>query len=157
VATAEQRIFFMGRELKNSHRTLSNIGIGNFGIYVLHLHLKKNQSVINKVASADGPTMQRKRDDADRKQTKTCDVIELLDSSPHQTPSVVSGRRKRQVTSSLLSSGSSSRNGSSTVAAAMDTIILLDDEEEAKGPSLSNRRRVKAKSSGEAPIDLSES
>lgn len=34
----EQRIFYLGRELKTGNRTLSALGIGNHNIFVLHLH-----------------------------------------------------------------------------------------------------------------------
>lgn len=33
----EQRLFYLGRELKSGNRTLSNLGIGNYGVYSIHL------------------------------------------------------------------------------------------------------------------------
>ena len=34
----EQRLFYLGRELKTGNRTLSALGIGNHNVFVLHLH-----------------------------------------------------------------------------------------------------------------------
>lgn len=34
----EQRLFYLGRELKTGNRTLSALGIGNHDVFVLHLH-----------------------------------------------------------------------------------------------------------------------
>ena len=33
----EQRLFYLGRELKSANRSLSNLGIGNYGVYSIHL------------------------------------------------------------------------------------------------------------------------
>lgn len=38
VPVANQRIFFLGRELKTSGKTLSSLGVGSLGIKVLHVH-----------------------------------------------------------------------------------------------------------------------
>eukprot|EP00527_Entomoneis_sp_CCMP2396_P001286 CAMPEP_0198154864 /NCGR_PEP_ID=MMETSP1443-20131203/68833_1 /TAXON_ID=186043 /ORGANISM="Entomoneis sp., Strain CCMP2396" /LENGTH=205 /DNA_ID=CAMNT_0043821581 /DNA_START=579 /DNA_END=1196 /DNA_ORIENTATION=- len=38
IPVGNQRIFFMGRELKTSGRTLASLGVGNRGIRVLHVH-----------------------------------------------------------------------------------------------------------------------
>ena len=33
----EQRLFYLGRELKSANRSLANLGIGNYGVYSIHL------------------------------------------------------------------------------------------------------------------------
>jgi hypothetical protein len=33
----EQRLFYLGRELKSGKKSLSNLGIGNYGVYSIHL------------------------------------------------------------------------------------------------------------------------
>lgn len=37
----KQRIFYMGRELKSNGRTLQTLGLGSFGISILHMHVLK--------------------------------------------------------------------------------------------------------------------
>ncbi len=38
IQRSEQRLFYLGRELKTGNRTLSTLGIGNHNIFVMHLH-----------------------------------------------------------------------------------------------------------------------
>mmetsp|Transcript_11205 Transcript_11205/g.12423 ORF Transcript_11205/g.12423 Transcript_11205/m.12423 type:complete len:178 (+) Transcript_11205:968-1501(+) len=71
-----QRIFYMGRELKNTKRSLRALGIGKFNIFVIHLHsIQKidfnsqddsdNDDVIC-VDGSDGQTQNLKNDDSER-------------------------------------------------------------------------------------------
>jgi len=39
-----QRLFFLGRELKTNGRSLERLGVGNFGIRVVHVHSSVPQS-----------------------------------------------------------------------------------------------------------------
>ena len=41
----EQRLFYLGRELKSENRTLSGLGIGNFNVFSIHLHSLAPQMV----------------------------------------------------------------------------------------------------------------
>ena len=41
VPLADQRIFHLGRELKTRSRSLDTLGIGRFGVNVVHVHSKR--------------------------------------------------------------------------------------------------------------------
>ena len=38
IKRTEQRLFYLGRELKSENRTLSALGVGNFNVFSIHLH-----------------------------------------------------------------------------------------------------------------------
>lgn len=40
VPVARQRLFYLGRELKSSGRSLSSLGLGKYSVSVLHLHIR---------------------------------------------------------------------------------------------------------------------
>ena len=167
VSELQQRIFFLGRELKSNHRSLSSLGIGKLEIFVLHLHyVKKTPAMLDSSQSgikAKGINDKRKNNsgvDPDNKHRKpTNDVIELIDSSsrsPEQfnqlQSSNASSRRKRN------HANVSSRSDPS---AASETIELLDDDDDNGGSggysAAATNHRTKVKKSDVAPttIDLS--
>lgn len=149
----EQRIFFLGRELKSPKRSLSSLGVGNLGIFVLHLHVKKS-FIENDTLSSRGNNDKKKRPDRRGRSTGVDDVIELVDSFPRSPQPSIGNRCKR---AALINSNSLSNSTN-----AMETIDLLDDdgEEEIQGPTTtsSTNRRVKAKRTNDqqTTIDLSE-
>ena len=160
VSNAEQRIFFLGRELKSNHKSLSSLGIGNLGIFVLHLHIKKTSAAISAAVTSGGASSTLKGKNDKKKssdkpiQSTDDDVIELIDSSPRSsrqqsTQSQPSGTRRKR---GALNSAASQSNASATV----ETIELLDDGESQGQTTSTTSRKVKAKKSGGpiATIDL---
>jgi hypothetical protein len=159
VSNAEQRIFFLGRELKSNHKSLSSLGIGNLGIFVLHLHVKKTSAISATVTSGAASSTLKGKNDKKKSSDKPIkstddDVIELIDSSPRSsrqqsTQSQPSGTRRKR---GALNSAASQSNASATV----ETIELLDDGESQGQTTSTTSRKVKAKKSGGpiATIDL---
>lgn len=95
VPIGRQRLFFMGRELKNSGRSLAGLGLGAFNNHVLHLHARPDANA----ADGGGPVRKRRRIISSQLQTRlqsagstgstnvrtsrsnhNRDVVELLDS-----------------------------------------------------------------------------
>ena len=69
----EQRLFYLGRELKSENRTLSGLGIGNFNVFSIHLHslapqmvdlLGDDQGDMKQKSSSSVSTNRRKKNNA---------------------------------------------------------------------------------------------
>ncbi|GMH98388.1 hypothetical protein TrVE_jg12544 [Triparma verrucosa] len=72
IPPTSQRLFYLGRELKTGGRTLEALGVGNFGVWVIHCLVKKAPSsspplkkklVKKKVASKKKNNVKKKNND----------------------------------------------------------------------------------------------
>jgi hypothetical protein len=94
----QQRLFFMGRELKIGCRPISMVGLGSFDHNVVHLHVRPGEAAAAPASSKTPFELQRdsrkrKRDDPANQaapdpiqrnptqRTNNVEVLELLDSS----------------------------------------------------------------------------
>ena len=96
----QQRIFFLGREIKTGGRSLETLGVGRFGICVLHVHNtdphasshhsdNEIEIVEDPVRSSDRPSRRNKKgphnvvdlaDNSNESDDEVC-VVEVTDTS----------------------------------------------------------------------------
>ena len=86
ISVDHERLFYLGRELKSSGRSLMKLGIGKFKTNrVLHLHVRPEGRTIQEVSSSKSTKRQRKKLQPRKKPVHNNNsndtVVDLLDDS----------------------------------------------------------------------------
>jgi hypothetical protein len=70
-----QRLFHMGRELKTNGRSLEGLGVGKYGVYVIHLH-----SIAVHKNNSSPPSQQLDVDDGSSSDYDNNDTVQVLNA-----------------------------------------------------------------------------
>ena len=99
IPVQHQRLFYLGREMKTAGRSLEALGVGRFGVHIIHVHNKrprKNQQQQQVIEVASSPTS-----NTPKKKTKqqVMEVVDLADSDDEEEDGkvlAVAPQRKRR-------------------------------------------------------------
>mmetsp|Transcript_1082 Transcript_1082/g.2976 ORF Transcript_1082/g.2976 Transcript_1082/m.2976 type:complete len:176 (-) Transcript_1082:242-769(-) len=109
IQVRHQRIFFMGRELKTSGRSLDKLGVGALGVNVLHLHSRKPRHAVRQ----DEITIDDEEDDEDVVE----EVVEILDTPSAAAPTT---RNRNRGNNTANNNGNNNKR----------VVDLLDDDDD---------------------------
>jgi len=117
VPAEQQRIFYMGRELKSGSRSLVSLGLGNFDFRILHLHVRPAESSARSDTVLLAPVRKRRRIEAGSETTRSHGSL-WLSSNHSSSGNAINNSRREPATS--------------TNSEVVDLLDSSSDEEEAR-------------------------
>jgi hypothetical protein len=95
IETKHQRLFHLGRELKNGGRTLSTLGLGRYHNFVLHLHSTKPKTFDLYDGEDDEDVVEVVHKNTAESRERASSVVELLGSDDEAEPARKTVKRRR--------------------------------------------------------------